>query len=203
MSNEDFEGIPVFVCNDAFLRAYSAPYWVTGDPNVLRVFRGIAQQTNNILAPHIFSTMGGDEDGITYLDRKSVPNADEHGTHQKYPLSFDLEDEVYDGSDTVLLALQVAVWMGFATIYLLGADYGYTEDQTHFYGKRAGHESVGLDQYPTKIRTMTDAVTAVEGWGIKVFNCSRDSKLMYPKFKEIKDAIAHLRRECRERDSKL
>lgn len=195
VKNEDFRGLSTFVCNDAFLRAYSAPYWVTGDPTVLHLFRALNQQTSKLLAPEIFTTMGGDEQGITYLDRKSVPNADSPFTHKKYPFSFDLEDEIYESSDTAHLALHVAVWMGFTTIHLFGVEYRYTKDRTHFYGWQKGHEESGLDKYADKIKVMTDTATLLEHNGIKVYNCSRDSKLKDLRFKEIKDAIHFLRKE--------
>jgi hypothetical protein len=55
------------------------------------------------------------------------------------PFSFDLELGVVEGihpiGSVAYAALQLAVWMGYATIYFLGLDLGPVGGEGHFHGK--------------------------------------------------------------------
>lgn len=186
---EDFVGIPTFVCNDAFLRAYTAKYWVTGDPFVLSIYENLRTQTRDILPSAIFSTVGRDTNGQVYIDREILPSDDDPKGHPLYPLSLDPRKGCYEADSPVHLALQVAVWMGFKAIYLHGADYGRTKNLTHFYGERNEEEP----KYSQILETMHDSVKVLEGRGVRVYNCARTSKLRKIRFIEYRDALSRVR----------
>ena len=187
---EDFVGKHTFVCNDAFLRGYTAEYWVTTDPFVLSVFENLQTQSRHALAKEIFSTVGGDRYGSTYLHREFIPNPDEPESHSLYPLSLDLTRGVYDANSPVHLALQVAAWMGFTSIFIVGADFRPSKNLTHFYGNRPGFKEDDAPRYRQIVDTMHTSAAVLSAQGVKVYNCSEGSRLEELRFVEIRDALA-------------
>lgn len=88
---------------------------------------------------------------------------------------------IYDGYSVTFSALQMACYMGFREIYLLGCDCNYNQAQTHFipYGYR-----------DPKAAVMGDKMLAghaafrrfAEAQGVRVFNCTRGGMLdVYPR----------------------
>ncbi len=186
---EDMSQFITFACNDAFLRAYWATYWVTGDPRVLNAFINIRSQTHGLLAHTIISGLPVSE-GVVVVDRKNIPNPDQPKSHPLYPMSFDLEkDGYYEANTPSHFALQVASWMGCNPIFLYGVDFNRTEHLTHFYGSRTMFQKNDLDRYSLCVDAIHDAAAKMEQGGTRVFNCSRISALTGLRFLEIKDAL--------------
>jgi len=61
--------------------------------------------------------------------------------------SFDCAEEVFDGSTIAYSVLQLATYMGFKEIYLLGADCDYSGAVSHFDGTKAKTSAALNDTY--------------------------------------------------------
>lgn len=85
---------------------------------------------------------------------------------------------VYDGHTVAYAALQLAVYMGFKEIYLLGADCNYSGAKVHFneYDKDAGKKDFGgLGDH------MIEGYQVAKEWAdkhdVKIYNATRGGKL--------------------------
>ncbi len=101
--------------------------------------------------------------------------------------SSDISKCVFDGASVMFAALQVAVYMGFREIYLLGADCNYTPGSFH-------NASLGYSQGYQYDWTKQTGLTMIEGFkvadrvtkqmGVKIFNASRGGMLeVFPRVK--------------------
>ena len=95
--------------------------------------------------------------------------------------SSDLSDEIYDGASVVYAAIQIAVYMGFKEIYLLGVDCNYNKNIVLHnsdlgYGKGYKYnwtKQTGL----TMIEGFKVAKKYADEHGIKIFNTTRGGML--------------------------
>lgn len=103
---------------------------------------------------------------------------------------------VYDGYSVTLSLMQLACYLGFTEIYLLGCDCNYDQPKTHF--KEYGY----LDP---KAKVMGDKLIAgheafrrfTEKAGVKVINCTRGGMLeAYPRM-TLEAALAEIDQEKR------
>jgi len=98
--------------------------------------------------------------------------------HKTYNTRFseDCFKQVYDGYTITYSLIQIAVYMGFKEIYLLGADNVYTKTSGHF--KEHG---VIDSSYQEAGRRMTEAYKVARGYadrhGIKICNATRGGML--------------------------
>lgn len=92
--------------------------------------------------------------------------------------SWDLEKGAYFGHTTSYLALQIASYLGFNPIYLVGLDLKDHKELTHFYGNREW-------QAKHARRVLFDAMANSFEWAYEnelkgrkqIFNCSKESRL--------------------------
>ena len=83
---------------------------------------------------------------------------------------------LYDAHTTVYIAMQLAVYMGFKEIYLIGNDCDYTSGSQH--SKLASYELLSPTDAGDKI--MDDYKAAkerIESYGVKIYNATRGGKL--------------------------
>lgn len=102
-------------------------------------------------------------------------------SHFRTKFSFDAYKEVYDGGTITYGAIQLAVYMGFREIYLLGVDHNYTGDKTHFgdseySGKAKDQQRAVVSTYRSG-KAYECAREACEKNGIKIYNATRGGKL--------------------------
>ncbi len=92
----------------------------------------------------------------------------------KMNFSDDCAQKVYDGCTVTYSAIQLACYMGFKKIYLLGCDCDYHGEKQHFldYGLKAS-PSAGDAQ----IVAYTAAKEYADTHGIKIYNATRGGKL--------------------------
>lgn len=94
-----------------------------------------------------------------------------------------LEKFVYNGRTVTYACLQLAAYMGFREIYLLGVDFNYTTDIyaacNHFEGYHNYYKEIRLnDVYPELQQLSYErAKQACELQGIKIYNATRGGKL--------------------------
>ena len=102
---------------------------------------------------------------------------------RKFTFSDDCFERVFDGYTITYSCIQLAVYMGFTEIYLLGVDCNYTGINDHAFGFDVDETAklVALNQNELMMRRMTAAYEAAKKYadahGIKIFNATRGGKL--------------------------
>lgn len=114
---------------------------------------------------------------------QQIPNK---AYHTKF--SDDIYSRIYSGYNVAYSALQIAVYMGFSEIYLLGADCNYLQDKKYF----AEDKNRGEERYFTKkfyaantdkfILAYEVAKQFGDENGVKIYNATRGGLLeVYPR----------------------
>jgi KDO transferase-3 len=86
---------------------------------------------------------------------------------------------VFTGQTIAFSALQVAVWLGYTRIFILGMDLGGTGDGARFYesGEKAAPMRLGRD-YESYIQPAFEVAGKLRSaLGIQIYNLSPDSRL--------------------------
>ena len=98
-------------------------------------------------------------------------------TAPKYFFSDNAYAIVYDGFTVTYSAMQLAVYMGFKEIYLLGCDCNYSGEKIHFvhYDKQRTFVPPNTEQ--DMISAYREAKRYADEHGIKIYNATRGGKL--------------------------
>lgn len=96
-----------------------------------------------------------------------------------------LDDEmdvgVYDCFTVTVMAIELAIYLGFKTVYILGADCNYEQPQKHFIPTKADAKISDSGKYrlyvDRSIRGYEAAKELAESRGVKIFNATRGGKL--------------------------
>lgn len=94
-----------------------------------------------------------------------------------------LERMVYNGYTVTYACLQLALYMGFSEIYLVGVDFNYSSDvydkSNHFEGYQKYYKDIRLNPImPEKmLRAYQKAKKTAESVGVKILNATRGGKL--------------------------
>lgn len=96
----------------------------------------------------------------------------------RFPLfSEDFSKKCYAGGTVVYSCMQLAAYMGFEEIYLIGVDFSYAEQETsyeHFYGA----DSIISIGYTDRVMLAYQAAKLyADTHGIKIYNATRGGKL--------------------------
>lgn len=97
--------------------------------------------------------------------------------------SSNVERCVYNGRTVTYVCLQLAAYMGFAEIYLLGVDFSYSADlyapENHFQGYHDSNTAVRLNPIHPELMILAyeKAKEYAKIHGIKIFNATRGGKL--------------------------
>ncbi len=95
-------------------------------------------------------------------------------------ISTDIARRIYDGKTVLHAALQIAVYMGFDEIYLLGADFNYQSGSTHsrMTSEVIKAKNVNWDRKERDMMSQTiDFAADAKKKGIKIFNATRGGRL--------------------------
>jgi len=139
-----------------------------------------------------FTLPGGNNVNVFPLDLiwQQIPN-------KKYHTKFsgDIYSRIYSGYNVAYSALQIAVYMGFSEIYLLGADCNYMQDKKYF----AEDKKRGEERYFTKkfyaantgkfIMAYEVAKQYCDTHGIKIYNATRGGLLEVYKRINLNDVV--------------
>lgn len=92
------------------------------------------------------------------------------------PFSEDISKCIYAGNTVVYACIQIAVYMGFRKIYLVGVDCDYLKGRNnHFYGEDLNDDG---DQWQEiSINAYKSAKKYADAHGIKIYNATRGGKL--------------------------
>lgn len=161
-------------------------YYVIQDPFVYEKIYSQLQSSDydamfvGTFAADRFPLLAGNNVNVFPLDLlwQQFPNMP---YHTKF--SSNIYSRVYSGYNVAYSALQIAVYMGFSEIYLLGADCDYLQDKKYF----AEDKNRGEERYFTKkfYASNTDkflcayevAKQYAEQNNIKIYNATRGGKL--------------------------
>lgn len=99
----------------------------------------------------------------------------------KIKFSEECSNVVYDGYSVIFSLMQIAIYMGFNEIYLLGCDCNYKQEKQHFV--ETGH----VDPYAMNVGERLIYIHSkfkefADSHGVKVVNCTRGGMLeVYPR----------------------
>lgn len=83
---------------------------------------------------------------------------------------------VYDGYSIAITIIQLAMYMGFKELYLLGADCGSSSNKTHFIDH--GHPGTPMDELQKRLFVSYEAVKKfADSHGVKIYNATRGGYL--------------------------
>ncbi len=131
-------------------------------------------------------------DGIKFVRHfyKEIENWNENGIYEfrglicqpgEPHISFDIYQGVYIGNTVVYDAIQIALYMGFREIYLLGVDMTtgirYEEEGSHFYKSPNLNENLGKGNTPEARKCLGYAGKVIEQIGGKLRNATRGGEL--------------------------
>src|SRR3990167_3922613 len=88
----------------------------------------------------------------------------------EYGFSFDLEQGIFVGDSSAHGALQLAVWIGFKEIYMVGVDLADSGKLTHFNG--SWNNSGDRTLWFSEVQKAFTQARAVIPQDIKLYNCS-------------------------------
>ncbi|MBS4205800.1 6-hydroxymethylpterin diphosphokinase MptE-like protein [Lederbergia citrea] len=99
--------------------------------------------------------------------------------HQKYNTKFsdDAFAVVYDGYSITYSLIQIAVYMGFKEIYLLGADCNYSSNMNHHFKEYGLVDPTFLSAGEKMISAYKEAKKYAERNHIKIYNATRGGML--------------------------
>ncbi len=104
--------------------------------------------------------------------------------------SWDLADGIFTGYTISYVALQLAVYMGFAEVYYLGLDLRHQSGKTHFFGRDEVSANYEDTEFPKMARMFAHASELLRDHPIKVFNCSPISAIDCFPYMEYEEAVA-------------
>lgn len=125
---------------------------------------------------------------VCYLDHVT------HYNHEKKKWKYceDIENGIYDCGSVVCSCIQLAMYLGFSEIYLLGVDNDYTGSKQHFTGGSV-LENMNYDTAVKTQRMMDEGFAFVGNIakknGVKVYNATRGGKLDFFQRVKIEDVI--------------
>lgn len=146
-----------------------------------------------ITDPMVFSSFGGDPNFRSlrnrFLSSVIVKQTDPLDTDVVFPsdllgfikygapvdFSDDLYSVVYYGATVTYDIMQIAAYMGFKEIYLLGCDCNYSGEKKHFDEYNAPKEVINFE--PGMIESYKVAKKYCDAHGIKIRNATRGGKL--------------------------
>ena len=90
---------------------------------------------------------------------------------------------LYDGYSVTFAAMQLAMYMGFTELYLLGADCGSSNNKEHFL--EHGHKGSSIDDTRQRLFVSYEATKKfADAHGVKIYNATRGGYLeIFPRVK--------------------
>jgi hypothetical protein len=120
------------------------------------------------------------------IDDDRVLIAPFHLSHDRIDYYYEFEKDIYEGFHTGYHALQMAQYLGFEEIYLIGYDYYDIDNKLHYYEGKHGTEITDKEKIAVRnsFNKWLKDFDKIE-WFAKIYNCNPDSRLKKFKFKEV------------------
>ncbi len=123
-----------------------------------------------------------------YFTHENIKNINKFHCHKilhrkkKYKFSEDITSGTYGGGSVLYDCIQIAVYMGFKRLYILGADHSYKNNQSdvsnHFHKDYYARQSNPNKYCPDKVEyAFMSAKRYADAHGIKIYNATRGGKL--------------------------
>ena len=169
-------GVKCFGSNRIYMLedSWVPDYYVCCDKYVLTSGKIAGYVAGIKFLPDIYA-IDGSEKGTVYTF-----HADRGRGRRIHPVGFsdDITRKINFFNTVSFTAIQIAAYMGFKTIYLLGMDCDYTPDckgRTHFYG--LDPLAAGDHQQERSVDDFEAAKCYAESHGIKIYNATRGGNL--------------------------
>lgn len=99
----------------------------------------------------------------------------------KIKYSSDMSVNVYDGFTVTNMAIQLAIYMGFKKIYLIGCDCDYTQPKIHFIEAPGDKQKIEAGWLPDAVNLSLEGYRAIRDFAYKkhveIYNVTRGGKL--------------------------
>ena len=100
---------------------------------------------------------------------------------KKIEYSDDISVGVYDGFTVTNMAIQIAIYMGFKKIYLIGCDCDYSKPKIHFIEAPGDKGKIEAGWLPQAAALSIDGYKAIRDFAYKrhveIYNVTRGGKL--------------------------
>lgn len=194
---ESLEGEYVFGMNSIALihdlTTWKPDFYSIQDIHVFNKLKNVILTTDNgiVFAPYVYKTQYNTPSTWVYWHMCGAYHIYEMIYPKKYfaKYSDDCYARVYDGYSVTYSILQLATYMGFEEIYLIGADCSYLGKQHHFI--ESGHFDPGyMDVGDRLIASYSAAKEYAANNNIKIYNATRGGCLeLFPRVK-LEDVLA-------------
>jgi len=192
-----FKDTPTFGVNSIFLAKDRLPnpitFYVVEDTKVfeeneLKIFE-FAQECDNAFLPTLYKDRAKDQGKFTFFRMNGgfYRKDDPYYCHPRF--SFSINEVTYCGQSVTMQNLQLAFWMGFTEIALVGMDFSYTipketevighhyhskgDDPNHFDKSYFGAGKTWKDPRLNRVAANYElAKTAYEAAGRNIYNCT-------------------------------
>lgn len=162
----------------------------------VKVYKAISKELHNtdnglVFAPLYFKKrLFAPSNWIYWPMLSSYHLYEMYRTHKYFArFSNDCYVKVYDGYTITYSILQLAIYMGFTEIYLLGCDCSYLGDKQHFI--ESGHYDPTYKEAANRMLVAYgEAKNKADNMGIKIYNATRGGELeVFPRVK-LEDVLA-------------
>lgn len=163
------------------------------DDNVFVRVKDSLLSTNNglVFAPYSYKKKYGTPENWVYFDVTGYYNCYEMLYKHKYFAKFsgDSYSVNYGGYSITYTIMQLAVYMGFKEIYLLGADCTYMGEKQHFI-EHGNYDPSAAEATDRLVAAYSAAKEYAERHGIKIVNVTRGGCLeLFPRM-QLEDVLA-------------
>jgi hypothetical protein len=165
------DGETVLTVNDAILKFPRARYGAAMDSRKLNELHRELHRTEAVF------TLENNTYGV------GVKNLGSEG------FSANAEEGVYSGYTSTYFALQIALFMGFGEICILGLDLAAAPDRSHFFGLRPLQDRDRPEVYLQMQRSFERAAPLIGQMGVKLYNCSPVSRLKAFPFRPLEELL--------------
>lgn len=150
-------------------------YVVIADPRAYKSLYNYLPRDESVFIP--------DRKGIISNENSFIRFPIDISVNYKIPpipshISEDLEVCAYNGNTVVFLAIQIAIYMGFKEIYLIGTDCNYSGDPSTWYS--VNHNIIDVNNDTAAIRMIGDynvAKREMSKYDVRIFNATRGGML--------------------------
>lgn len=167
------KGVVTFGTNRIYLlsKNWKPDYYACGDLKILEDKKVFDFEVKKKFFSDVVKDRLNDKDEWIH-EVHSIPNDESY----IIPFSEDISRKVYTGASITYVVMQIAAYMGFSEIYLLGVDCDYPNDSSsHFYGN--DFDEGGDPMWIRPIRAFKSAKKYADTHGIKIYNATRGGKL--------------------------
>jgi NADH/NAD ratio-sensing transcriptional regulator Rex len=198
------------ICNFGMNLAYKVyektswrpTYYTIAEYNILRQYY---DEIKELASDHMFIKNFYHMDDTPHMEGVNYyPGCPQKCYLERQKFSDDISQIIYSGYSVMYDTLQIAVYMGFSKIYLIGADFSYLGDPAkggnHFYdsGFEDKRTVAGPAYLDVTLNALAVAKLYADSKGIEIYNATRGGKLdVFPRVDL--DSLIHKKEErCNE-----